>query len=82
MKSGTKEMIKKTRQQGFVLDDEEYIEGVRAIAMPLRLNRENLHAAIWVMGLKSQIKDEVLPWFKSMLKETAKKIEDRLWNGD
>jgi hypothetical protein len=30
----------------------------------------------------SQIKDEVLPSYKSMVKEIAEKIEDRLWNGD
>jgi IclR family transcriptional regulator, KDG regulon repressor len=81
-KRGCREIIKKVRQEGFAIDDEEYIEGVRALAVPLRLNRDNLQAAIWVMGLKSQIKDESLPLYKSMLKKIAKKIEDRLWNGD
>ncbi len=79
---GYREIIKKVRQEGFAVDDEEYIEGVRAFAVPLRLNRDSLQAAIWVVGLKSQIKDEVLPSYKSMLKEIAEKIEDRLWNGD
>jgi IclR family KDG regulon transcriptional repressor len=81
-KRGYKEVIKKARQEGFAVDDEEYIEGVRAFAVPLRLNRDNLQAAIWVVGLKSQIKDEVLPSYKSMLREIAGKIEDRLSNGD
>jgi DNA-binding IclR family transcriptional regulator len=43
----------------------------------LRLNRGNLLAAIWVVGLKSQIKDKVLPSFRSMLKEIARRIEIR-----
>ena len=70
-------MIRKARQEGFALDDEEYIEDVRALAVPLHLNRGNLLAAVWVVGLKSQIKDEVLASFRSMLKEIARRIEIR-----
>jgi IclR family KDG regulon transcriptional repressor len=76
-KQNYRSMIKKAREEGFALDDEEYIEGVRALAVPLHLNRGNLHAAIWVVGLKSQIKDEVLPSFRSMLKDIARRIEIR-----
>jgi IclR family KDG regulon transcriptional repressor len=72
-----KNMIRKARQEGFALDDEEYIEDVRALAVPLHLNRGNLLAAVWVVGLKSQIKDKVLPSFRSMLKEIAGRIEIR-----
>jgi IclR family KDG regulon transcriptional repressor len=72
-----KNMIRKARQEGFALDDEEYIEDVRALAVPLHLNRGNLLAAVWVVGLKSQIKDEVLASFRSMLKEIAGRIEIR-----
>jgi IclR family KDG regulon transcriptional repressor len=71
------EMIQKARQEGFAIDDEEYVAGIRALAVPLRPYRENLHAAIWVVGLKSQIRDEDLPSFKSMLKQIAEKIETR-----
>ena len=70
-----KEMIRKARQERFAVDDEEYIEGVRALAVPLRLNKDHLKAAIWVVGLKGQIKDEVLPLYRSMLKQIAEKIE-------
>ncbi len=71
------EMIKKARQEGFAFDDEEYIEGVRALAVPLRFHRARVQAAIWMVGLRSQIKDEDLPLYRSMLEETAKKIETR-----
>jgi DNA-binding IclR family transcriptional regulator len=70
-------MIKRARLEKFALDDEEYIEGVRALAVPLHLHRVNLQAAIWVVGLKSQIKNEVLPSYKSMLQEIASVIEMR-----
>jgi IclR family KDG regulon transcriptional repressor len=76
-----KQIIKRARQEGFAMDDEEYIEGIRALAVPLFLHRENLEAALWIVGLKSQMRDEVLPRFKYVLKDIAKKIETRLWNG-
>ncbi len=72
-----KEMIKTARREGFAFDDEEYIEGVRALAVPLRIHRARVQAAIWMVGLRSQIKDEDLPLYRSMLEETAKKIETR-----
>lgn len=76
-----KDMIRRAQREGFALDDEEYIEGVRAVAVPLHLHRENLQTALWVVGLKSQIKDDAVPVFKAMLQDVAEKIETRLWNG-
>jgi DNA-binding IclR family transcriptional regulator len=76
-----KQMIKKAQREGFALDDEEYIEGIRALAVPLNLYRGNQEAAIWIVGLKSQLRDEALPGLKSMLQDIAEKIETRLWNG-
>ena len=72
-----REMIKIARRDGFAFDDEEYIEGVRALAVPLRLHRAHLQAAIWIAGLKSQIKNEDLPFYRSILADIAKKIETR-----
>jgi DNA-binding IclR family transcriptional regulator len=37
------------RRNGFALDDEEYIPGVRAVASPI-LDGGRLPAAIWVVG--------------------------------
>ena len=76
-----KDMIRRAREERFALDDEEYIEGVRAVAVPLRLNRVNLEAALWVVGLKSQIRDALVPILKAILQEIAEKIETHLWNG-
>lgn len=75
-----KRMITQARVDRFAVDDEEYIEGVRAVAVPLRLNRENLEAAIWVVGLKSQITNEAFSTLEVILKEIAEKIETRLWS--
>jgi len=70
-------MIQKTREQGIAFDMEEYIEGIRAFAVPLNLNREGLVAAIWAVGLKDQIKDELLDSHAEFLKGIAKNIEAR-----
>lgn len=72
-----KAMIQKTRDEGISFDMEEYIEGIRAFAVPLNLNREDLVAAILAVGLKGQIKDELIDSHSEFLKGIAKKIEIR-----
>ena len=70
-----KNRIKKVRQEGFALDDEEYIEGIRALAIPLNIGRPDLQAAIWVVGLKSQVMDEKIPEYRDLLKKIGARIE-------
>lgn len=72
-----KEMIRKTRKDGIAIDDEEYIEGIRAIAAPVSLKIGNNAVAIWAVGLKRQVKDKDLPMYSEILKEIVKKIETR-----
>ncbi len=69
------ELIKKVRKEGIAIEKEEYIEGIRALAVPLTLGRRDMQMAIWAVGLKNQIKDKTIPLFSSLLKETAEKIE-------
>jgi IclR family KDG regulon transcriptional repressor len=72
-----KAQIQKTREEGIAFDMEEYIEGIRGFAVPLNLNRRGLVAAIWVVGLKDQIKEEVIASYSKYLKGIARKIEAR-----
>ncbi len=73
-----REMVKKTRTDGIAIDMEEYIEGVRAFAIPLNLNRADTQIALWVVGLKRQISDETIPRYAEYFKKIAKEIEIRL----
>jgi DNA-binding IclR family transcriptional regulator len=73
-------MLKKTRQEGFAVDKEEYIEGIRALAVPLNINRGNSQYAIWAVGLKRQIADDVIDTYSGLLKKLAGEIEIRLAN--
>ena len=69
------DLIKKVRKEGVAVEKEEYIEGIRALAVPLTLKRRNLQMAIWAVGLKNQITDKLIAPYSSLLKEIAEKIE-------
>jgi IclR family KDG regulon transcriptional repressor len=73
-----KNMLKKARREGIAFDKEEYIEGIRALAVPLRISNGNPQFAIWAVGLKSQVKNEVIGTYAELLKKSAKEIEIRL----
>lgn len=70
-----KTKVKKVRLEGFALDDEEYIEGIRALAVPLNVGRPDLQAAIWVVGLKSQMADGKITEYTDLLKKIGARIE-------
>lgn len=71
-----KELIKKVRVDGYAVEREEYIEGIRALAVPLRIQRRDLDMAIWVVGLKSQIKIDKIPSLSKILIKTCENIEE------
>jgi IclR family KDG regulon transcriptional repressor len=73
--TGFKQMIKEARERGVAIDKEEYIEGIRAIAIPLRISRGKLLAAIWVVGLNSQLTDDLIPRYSLLLREIGAEIE-------
>lgn len=72
-----RKMINEVRKEGISVEKEEYIEGIRALAVPLNINREDLQVAIWAVGLKSQFKDGVISKYSSFMKEIAEKIENQ-----
>jgi IclR family KDG regulon transcriptional repressor len=76
-KRNYKAIIQKTRVEGIAFDMEEYIEGIRALAVPLNINIGNSPAAIWAVGLRIQVKDEVIPQYSEYLKKIAAEIEIR-----
>ena len=67
-------MISEVRTDGIAIDMEEYIEGIRAFAIPLNINRPNTQVALWVVGLKRQISDETIPRYSTYLKNIAKTL--------
>ncbi len=71
------ETVQRVRAEGVAIEREEYIEGIRAVAVPLNIQRDDLQVAIWAVGLKNQIKDEVIDAYSRLLKGIAQKIEGR-----
>lgn len=63
--------IRKVRENGFAVDDEEYIMGVRAVASPL-LGLGQLSSAIWTVGFKAALDDEEM---KILCQKTLKAAE-------
>jgi DNA-binding IclR family transcriptional regulator len=70
-------MIEKTRKDGITIDMEEYIEGIRAFALPLNIFKTNTQVAVWAVGLKRQITEENIPRYSKYLKQIVAEIEVR-----
>lgn len=65
------EVVEKARRDGYALDDEEYIPGVRAVAAPIGNGGHKL-SAIWVVGFTPSMDADN---FKRIAKETRKTAE-------
>lgn len=71
------ESIGQTRKQGYALDLEEYLKGIRAAAT--LIYSENVPvAALWIVGFSSTMNDERLPVVVEELVGTARQISSRL----
>ncbi|MEW5910856.1 MAG: IclR family transcriptional regulator [Thermodesulfobacteriota bacterium] len=63
--------IHKARKDEFALDDEEYISGVRAVAVPIRSENSQV-SAIWVVGFKPRMNRKKMA---ALVKETRRAAE-------
>ena len=72
-----KKDVCKIRKDGIAFDDEEYIEGIVAFAVPLKAYQQDLQAAIWAVGLKQQVSPENVPKINDFLKKIAAEINLR-----
>ena len=63
--------VEKARRDGYALDDEEYIQGVRAVAAPIT-NGGSRISAIWVVGFTPSMNDQNI---KRVAQETRKTAE-------
>lgn len=77
-KTAYKKEILEVRKEGIAYDREEYIEGMIAFAIPVGLNRKDLQAAIWAVGLTRQVPESSIQELAQMLKEISREINYRL----
>ncbi|MBN1105573.1 MAG: IclR family transcriptional regulator [Deltaproteobacteria bacterium] len=73
-----REKVSRVKDEGIAFDNEEYIEGMCAFAVPLRIGRADLQAAIWAVGIKGQFNGNVRGEHAGFLKQIAEKVRSRL----
>ena len=74
-KTRYREQVRRVQKTGIAVDKGEYFEGIRTLAVPLKLEGSYLQMVIWTVGLKTQINDKAVTSYSRLLKEIAKKIE-------
>jgi DNA-binding IclR family transcriptional regulator len=77
IKDDFKNIILKVREEGIAYDMEEYVDGIRALAVPLHVSK-NVPTAIWAVGLKWRLPDESIPSSAELLKRIAQEIERKM----
>ncbi len=77
-KAAYKKEILEVRKQGVAFDREEYIEGMVALAIPVKATRKDLQAAIWAVGLARQVPESSVPELTQFLKGISQEINCRL----
>jgi IclR family KDG regulon transcriptional repressor len=73
-----KKEILEVRREGIAYDKEEYIEGMVALAVPVKANGKDLQSAIWAVGLARQVSDSSIPELTALLKGISEEINCRL----
>ncbi len=69
--------LNRVRSRGYAVDDEEYLSGVRAVAVALN-NRQGLPMAIWVVGFAVNMGLEKLEQVADIAADSAKKLRFEL----
>jgi len=69
--------IEQARKQGYAVDDEEYMAGVRAVAAPLPW-ASSPPAALWVVGFSSTLDDHKIKTVIREIQETVQEIKQSL----
>jgi IclR family transcriptional regulator, KDG regulon repressor len=80
------EEIRKARASGYAFDNEEYMEGVRAVAAPIHTQGKQ-PSAIWVVGLTQSLRTEDMTRIAVATKDAAEAISRkfdlrRMGNGE
>jgi DNA-binding IclR family transcriptional regulator len=73
--------LEQVHAQGYAFDIEEYLQGIRAVAVALN-NRRGLPAALWVVGMTANMDMEKMIKIADILKEKAEKLRCELDEGN
>lgn len=70
--------LKQVYEQGYALDDEEVIEGIRCIAAPIYDYSGKCIAALSISGIVFEVTDERIPVLVEKLKNTTQNISESM----
>ncbi len=73
------EELRRIREQGFALDNEEFEEGLRCVAVPLFDSRGVVMASMSVSGSTARIYKKTIPVYLKALNETREEIQKSLY---
>ena len=76
-KTRFKKAVIRVREDGYAYDDEEYIEGIVALAVPVKTRRPELQVALWAVGLKQQFQEKKLSSAIKLMVNTAGRLSTR-----
>jgi IclR family KDG regulon transcriptional repressor len=76
-KARFKQAVIRVREECFAFDDQEYIDGIVALAVPIKARQPELQAAIWAVGLKQQAGKDRLSSARKLMVDTADKLSAR-----
>jgi DNA-binding IclR family transcriptional regulator len=71
--------VEKVRRAGYAVDDEEYLAGVKAVAVALG-NRRGLPLAIWAVGFADAMGVEIIPKIAAETQRAATQLREVLEN--
>ncbi len=69
--------LRQVRENGYAVDDEEYILGVRAVASPL-IGLGQLRSAIWAVGFKANLDEKKMQTLTGETQKAARTISRRI----
>jgi IclR family acetate operon transcriptional repressor len=69
-----REALERTRRDGYALDDEEYLAGLRCVAAVVYNDQAEALAAISVSGLANRVPSDRLPQLGRQVRETAQEL--------
>ncbi|MCE5282120.1 MAG: IclR family transcriptional regulator, partial [Deltaproteobacteria bacterium] len=73
-----KRELARVRTNGFAVDNEEHIEGIRCIAAPVRDPSGKVCAALCIVGPKNRFSPRRLKELRGPLREVAEKLSIQL----
>lgn len=69
--------LERIRQQGYAIDDEEHLQGVRGVAVPILDNNQRVLASIGITGPRNRFTPSYIGELSDLLKDAKNEIEVR-----